>query len=132
MAETRQYPYAPKVVKDYLDPNLPGVWVTTEVPTNWQAESSSLVTIEMVPATSEENLVLSTRRLIIQCWNSDELDAGNLAERVRQLMFDVRYNRVRWMRSTVIVGEPGRFDDPDTAMPRFQLTVDVLLRALTK
>ena len=125
---TKQFPYAPKVVKDYLTSNLTGIRVATEVPNAW---TGSLVTITMVPGTGERNLVLSTRRLIIQCWSLKELDAGNLAERVRQLLVDVPYTGVRWLRDVNVIGEPGRFDDPDTAMPRFQLTVDVLMRALT-
>lgn len=131
---TNRYPYAPKVVGDYLREKLremaeySGVRVATEVP---KTMTTPLVTITMVPATGSANLVLSERRLIIQCWDSKELDAGNLAEEVRRLMFDLSHTRVRWLRGADIIGEPGRLDDPDIAMPRFQITVDVRLRALT-
>lgn len=125
---TKQFPYAVKVVADYLRINLGGIRVATEVPATW---SGSLVTVTSVPGSGPRNLVLSMRRMVIQCWNSNELVAGTLAEQVRQLLVDVPYTGVRWLRDVNVVGEPGRFDDPDTGVPRFQLTVDVLVRALT-
>ena len=126
---TKQFPYAPKVVADYLRANLGGIKVSTDVPKTW---TPPLVTITMVPANSTPNLVLSTRRLIIHCWHSKELDGGNLIERVRQLLVDVPYvGGVPGLRNVNIIGEPGRYDDPDSSIPRFEMTADVLLRALT-
>lgn len=126
---TYPFPYVAQVVKDYLVDHLdPSVHVATKVPAS---KPDSLVTITTVPVRGPQNLVLSLRRLTLYCWNSDEQVAGDLAETVRQLMVDARANGAAWIRNVEIIGEPARVDDPDTGKPRFQLTVDVLLRALT-
>lgn len=126
---TYPFPYAPKLVANHVRANLPTTTrVATQVPAKYNS-AVQLVTIESAPATGVSNMALSTRRLIIQCWNSDEETAGLLAERVRQILVDAPRIGVKGIRGVNVIGEPGRFDDPDTGLPRFQLTVDVLLRA---
>lgn len=128
---TLPFPYAPKVVIDYLRERVDPAWrIGTEVPAD---RPESLITITTVPTSSpSDNMVLSSRRLIIHCWNSNELYCGRMAERVRALLVSAPRSGVKWIRGVSIVGEPADLRDPDNlAMPRFQLTVDVLLRAYT-
>lgn len=121
------FPYAPKVVRDYLVSTLPNdVRVATSVPANRPAK---LVTITTAPAGDKNNLVLSPRRLIIQIHHADEQTAGELAEYIFSLMKTSKYVTGNGIRDVSVVGTPARFDDPDDSTPRFQMTVDVLLRS---
>lgn len=124
------FPYAPKVVRDYLAANVDSSWrVATKVPAE---KPASLITITTLPTRGVDNMMLTTRRLLIHCWNSDELYCGRMAERVRALLVGAPRDGVKWIRGVSVVGEPADYRDPDNpAQPRFQLTVDVLLRAYT-
>lgn len=124
------FPYAPKVYRDYLrgHERMPGdVRVSGDVPT---AIPARLVTIRSAPAgPTAKPRFLAWRRLILQCWAADEVTAGELAELVRDLVVQSVYARIGVHRVNVI-GEPGRFDDPDhSGSSRFQMTADVLVRA---
>jgi len=119
-------PYAPRVVRDYLITRLgAGVRVATEVPAN---RPEKLVTITMVSTGDTANLALSPRRLIIQCYHANEAVAGELAEMVCAQLKSAKYLPGNGLRDVSVVGTPARFDDPDDGTPRFQMTVDVLLR----
>lgn len=124
------FPYVSKVVVDYLKANVDSSWtVATSVPATMP---DSLITITTVPSGGSDNMVLSSRRVIVHCWNSNELYCGRMAEYVRALLVSAPRRGVQWIRGVNIVGEPADFRDPDNmALPRFQLTVDVLLRAHT-
>ena len=77
-------------------------------------------------------MVLSSRRLIIHCWNSDELYCGRMAERIRALLVSAPRKGTKWIHGVTIIGEPADYRDPDNPqLPRFQITVDILLRAYT-
>jgi hypothetical protein len=124
------FPYAPKVYRDYLTSHdlLPDdVRVSGDVPTT---RPDRLVTIRSAPAgPTAKPRFLAWRRLIFQCWDADETSAGELAELVRELVVQSVYARIGVHRVNVI-GEPGRFDDPDNSTSsRFQMTADVLFRA---
>jgi hypothetical protein len=120
--------YAPLTVKTYLDGVLDAnVRVATEVPADRPA---LLVVIATVPTGDGGNLVLSWRRLTIYCSAADEMTAGQLAETVFAQLKSARYAGAG-IRAVTVVGVPARFDDPDDGTPRFQMTVDVLLRATT-
>ncbi|WP_239252802.1 hypothetical protein [Mycobacterium sp. CnD-18-1] len=121
------FPYAAKVFRDYLDANLPGVRVSGDVPATVPAQ---LVTIRQVPAGSTDKpRHLGWRRLILRCRHDDgEISTGLLAETVRHLMVESKFAGIGVRRADVI-GEPGRFDDPDDSKPWFQLTVDALFKA---
>jgi hypothetical protein len=121
------YPYIAGVLQPYLKSKLAGIRVATEVPAT---RPTRLVTLSVVPAgSSDKPEFLSWRRVIVHCWDdTGEADAGRLAETVRSLLLSSRYERIG-IRKVVIVGEPGRYDDPDDGKPRFQLTADFMLRA---
>ena len=121
-------PYAPQIVRDYLISVLDaGVRVATTVPATRPAK---LVTITMVPTGDAGNLALSPRRLIIQVYSSDEASTGALAERVFSHLKAAKFVPGNGLRDVSVVGTPARFDDPDINTPRFQMAVDVLLRAV--
>jgi hypothetical protein len=121
------FPYAPKVVRDYLSAQLgAGVRVATKVPAERPAK---LVTITSAPTSAANNLALSPRRLIVQVHHADEATAGELAELVFGHLRAAQYVKGNGLRNVSVVGTPARFDDPDDDTPRFQMTVDVLLRA---
>ncbi|TDZ92158.1 hypothetical protein CCUG60885_04272 [Mycobacteroides salmoniphilum] len=122
------FPYAPKVVRDYLAAQT-GVRVSGDVPTN---RPTPLITVSSAPIGPEldgvKQRILSKRRLIIQCWHANEIAAGELAEQVRDLLLQAPYEHIG-IRRVNIIGEPAKWNEPGTGSPRFQLTVDVLLRA---
>lgn len=121
-------PYAPKVVRTYLASVLDSdVRVATEVPAKRPAK---LVTITTAPTSGGNNLALSPRRLIIQVHHADEATAGELAETVFSHLKSAKFVQGNGLRNVTVVGTPARFDDPDDGTPRFQMTVDVLLRAV--
>lgn len=127
MAAPGTYPYAPKIVRAYLTSVLgAGVRVATDVPAT---KSEKLVTITTAPTSGGNSLALSPRRLIIQCHAADEAVAGELAEQVFAHLKAAKYVQGNGLRDVSVVGTPARFDDPDDSTPRFQMTVDVLLRA---
>lgn len=119
------YPYIGTVLQTYLKAGLGGIRVTTEVPSS---RPQRLVNLTVVPAgSSDKPEHLSWRRVIAHCWDADEESAGGLAEQVRGLLLASRYEKIG-IRKVVIIGEPGKFNDPDDDAPRFQLTADFLLR----
>lgn len=118
-------PYPVKVFKDYLTPLMVGVRVASKVPATRPA---SLVTITTAPAgESAKPEQLSWRRLVFRCYHADEATAADLCEQVRDDVLQSRFARIG-VRKVRIVGEPANFPDPDDSTPRFQLTVDVLMR----
>jgi hypothetical protein len=133
--------YAPKVVRDYLagykdaDGNTvpgvldPAIRVSTDVPAN---RPTLLVTITSASTGGDDNIVLSNRRIIIHCYHPNEAAAGNLAETVYAHMRNARFVPGSGIYNVTTVGTPARLDDPDDGTPRFQTTLDVLLRANTQ
>lgn len=120
-------PYAAKVFRDYLDEKLPDVRVCGDVPATVPAQ---LVTIRQVPAGSTDKpRHFGWRRLILRCRHTEgEIAAGELAETVRHHMVESKYAGLG-VREIDVLGEPGRFDDPDDSTPWFQLTVDALFKS---
>lgn len=148
--------YAPKVLYDYLavgdpgdvgdpgaqpprparPPRLPltalggpleGVHVATQgLPSAAHPKMIRLTTAPAGPSNNQAD-ALTWRRLIIQCWAPTELEAGRLAETVREHVVASKYARIG-VRAVRITGEPAVFPDPATDSPRAQLTVDVMLR----
>jgi hypothetical protein len=140
--------YAPLVVRHYLlqSPVGPpllgdGVRVCTEAPAD---RPPLLVRITSVSTADGGNIVLSWRRVTIYCSATGgpqpephvfppgmpaEVQAGELAEMVLGHIKAAEHVAGNGIRAVNVVGTPARQDDPDEDIPRFQLTVDVLLRA---
>jgi hypothetical protein len=126
---TGYYEYGPLVVIRYLKTRLtPDVVVASEVP---NPRPPRLVVVSGAESSGAENLVLSRRRNIIQCYGVTEILAGRLAETVRGYLMDARFINGAAIRSVNVIGEPFYFPNPDdpSKTPRVQLTVDVLQRA---
>jgi len=122
------WPYAAKVVRDYLKTVLDSdIRVATEVPATRPAK---LVTITTASTSGGDNIALQKRWVIIQVYHADEMTAANLAELVYAHMKSAYYTPGNGIRDVVAVGTPARFDDPDDSTPRFQMTLEVLLRAV--
>lgn len=127
-APTRVWPYAAKVVRNYLITKLDNdIRVATEVPANRPAK---LVVITTASTSGGDNPILSKRWVIIQVYHAEEATAADLAETVFGHMLDAKYASGTGMRDVVVVGTPQRFDDPDDSTPRFQMTFEPLLRAV--
>ena len=119
--------YAPQVVRDYLTTVLdPAIRVATNVPAN---RPTLLVTISTASANGGGNIALSPRRVILHCYHPNAAAAGNLAETGFGHMLSARFTPGNGIYNVVVVGTPARFDDPDDSTPRFQMTLDILLRA---
>ena len=119
--------YAPKLVRNYLISKLdPAIRVATEVPAN---RPSLLVTITTASTNGGNNIALSPRRVVIRCYHPNEAAAGELAELVYAQMRSAQYTPGNGIRNVVDVGTPASFPDPDDSTPRFQMTLDILLRA---
>jgi hypothetical protein len=121
------WPYAARVVRHYLISLLDSdIRVATEVPATRPAK---LVTVTTASTSGGTNRALSRRWVIIQCYNAAETAAADLAEVVFSHMMAARDTPGNGIRDVVPVGTPARFDDPDDSTPRFQMTLEILLRA---
>lgn len=124
------YQYAAVVVRNYLMTRVPSPYVVvTLVPS--APRPPKLIAVRTVPTSGGMNPVLSKRRGVIWCYDTDEIQACDTAEMVRGYLYEAMYTKGSGIRNTVIVGEPCFFPDPDdpAKTPRAQLTVDILLRA---
>ena len=122
-------PYVVKVVRNYLVSVLDtGIVVATKVPATRPAK---LVIIDTASTGDVDNIALSLRRVIIQDYAKDEITSGELSETIFGHLKSAKYVPGNGIRNVSVVGTPARFDDPDIPdVPRFQQTVDVLLRAV--
>ena len=126
------FPYAAVLARDYLLTRVPSNYaVSTLVPNPRPAKLIAVRTGTTSDPAAMRNPALSKRRLIIWCYDTDEVSACTVAEMVRGYMVEAMFQRGSGIRDTTVVGEPMYFPDPDdpAKTPRAQLTVDVLLRA---
>lgn len=120
--------YAATIYRNHLSSEL-DVAVFSQKPATRPPKCIVLTTVPAGP--TAKPMHFAWRRLVIQCWDRSDTTgdaAGEFAEKIRQVMVDSMKAGLG-IHKVVIVGEPGRFDNPDEATPRFQLTVDVLMRA---
>lgn len=135
------YPLVSQVLIDYLSTDYPQSVLTgvpdalgnspvpcvigSEVPAT---RPPRLVTLFTAPTGGTESLVLSTRRIICQMYESSEYVTGQLAEKVRGLIVDCKYRGIG-VKSVKVIGEPAKYPTP--AEPyRWQFTADVMVRAI--
>lgn len=127
-----EFPFAVKVFIDYLshcfeqDDIIPGVEVRTKVTIDDYIAGRKVITIRPLPAGAYPVKQLSTRRLEFGCIAPTELEAGQLCERLRSYLAPAPTAHV--CRRVQIVGEPARVDRNDEPTPRYQLTIDALMR----
>jgi hypothetical protein len=104
----------------------PAIRVATDVPAN---RPGLLVTITTAPTNGPNNIALSPRRVVIRCYHPNEQAAGELAELVYAHMHSAQHTPGNGIRDVTDAGTPALFPDPDDSTPRFQMTLDILLRA---
>ena len=123
------YAYPPAVFKTYLTGCLPAdVRVATSVPVKMPAKLVVLRSVQTGAGRNPEQL--AWRRLMIHVYHgNDELAAGELAELVCDRMLASRHAGIG-VRTVSVIGTPGLFPDKDNGLPRFQMTIDVLMRAI--
>lgn len=131
--DTGFFLYGALVLKQYLETRVtPDFSIATNVP---NPKPARFILIQGAkPGSRVQNLALSVRRNIIQCFDTTEARACRTAEIVRGYVVDGMFTRGSGYRDVVVIGEPAFFSDPtDPAnTPRAQLTVDILLRARFK
>src|SRR5699024_7120990 len=76
------------------------------------------------------NIVTDRPMLLCECYDANETDASDLARLARALVWAMPGSEVSgaWVRRVVEVSGPQSYPDPDTRLPRYQLTVQVSLR----
>lgn len=123
-----ELPYAGTIYKNYFQEKLGAdVAVSRDVPA---IRSRNQIAITTVPASSHSKPeVFQWQRLIVQCWSRDEETTSELCNRVRYFAL-LSKRELATVHKVRIVGEPGRFDDPDDTSPRFQLTFDSLFKTV--
>lgn len=123
------YAYTPEVFKTYLTGRLPAdVRVATSVPIKMPAKLVVIRSVQTGAGLKPEQL--SWRRLMIRVYHGDdELAAGELAELVCALILSSRRAGIG-VRKVLVIGTPGLFPDKDDGLPSFQMTIDVLMRAI--
>ena len=125
------FPYAATLARDYLLTRVPSNYAVTTLVPNPRPAKLIAVRTANTSDPAARNPVLSKRRLIIWCYDTDEVSACTAAEMVRGYLFESMYKPGSGIRGITVIGEPMYYPDPDdpAKTPRAQLTVDVLLRA---
>ena len=125
------FPYAAIVAREYLKTRIPSNYVVSTLVPN--PRPAKLIAIRTANTSDPmvRNPALSKRRLIIWCYDTDEVSACTAAEMVRGYLYEAMFQRGSGIRDMTVIGEPMYYPDPDdpAKTPRAQLTVDVLLRA---
>lgn len=124
MSNTVITPLVSLVVKQYLDPLLGGVRVSSENP---RPRPTPFVRLRPAGG-NDRNMALSDRMLTVEVWDDTDLKAGRLAEQVFALLVAAPRSGHKVIRSVVSVGAPAQSPDPDDRSPRYRFTVQLVLR----
>lgn len=118
--------YIATVYRDYLQDKLGAhIAVSKDVP---PVRSRQQVAVLSAPASGHAKPeVFQWQRFIVQCWALDEDTTADLCNAVRHFAL-LSKREIPTVHKVVIVGEPGRFDDPDDTAPRFQMVFDALFK----
>lgn len=79
------------------------------------------------------NLVTDGAQLMFQCWDTDETAAAGLCTLVRALVWAMDAAMVGdvWVRRVQEFSGPVNYPDPDTDMPRYQISMNVETKGQT-
>ena len=92
--------------------------------------SRNQVVISTVPASGHAKPEqFQWQRVVGQCWAQDEESTAILCNRLRYFAL-LSKRELATVHKIVIVGEPGKFDDPDDTSPRFQMVFDTLFKTV--
>jgi hypothetical protein len=125
------FPYAATVARKYLLTRVPEIYtIETLIPA--APRPRKLIVVRSIPGGRVCNIIEQYRRLLVWNYDVDENTAGNAAENTLGYLIEAQFTRHSGIRETKLVGSaPYYFPDPDDPAdtPRFQFTVDILLRA---
>ncbi|WP_433661081.1 hypothetical protein ACQPW1_02055 [Nocardia sp. CA-128927] len=129
MSELVVYPAIEALIVAYLSTRLAArtdrAVVATQVP---NPRPDRLVRVSAAGG-GDDRLILASRMVIIECWDSREPDAAQLAELCHALLLGApRDPHEPRIRAAVTVGAPVNHADPDTRHPRYQTTVSLDVR----
>lgn len=125
LGELVVFPDVEALAISYLEASLPGVTVSTRVPSTRPA---SLVRV-MRTGGYRRDLVTDVARLTFEYWAGSETDAADLCQlgRAYVLAWPVRANDVRTVSEAA---GPVNSPDPDSGTPRYVHTVEAHVRCL--
>lgn len=128
MATTSTTPNMAKRYREYIAGKITDAKVEDDDPA---IRPRRLIVITSAPGggSTDKPQAFTWRRLIVKATASDDDSSYDLCEQVRKWV--VRSPReLSGVHKIIIVGEPGRFDDPDDTSPRYQMTFDVLAKPI--
>ncbi|NQE86040.1 hypothetical protein [Nocardia terpenica] len=129
MPELVEFPAVETVVVAYLGARLAArgdpARIATAVP---DPRPSRLVRVTAAGG-GNDRLVLAARMVIVECWDTREPAAVELAELAHAILLAAARDPAEpRFRAVTTVGAPVNHEDPDTRCPRYQFTVSVDLR----
>lgn len=124
--EVIAFPDAESVVISYLKTVIPGLRISTTVPST---RPDSFVTVIRAGG-RKVRLNADSAMLIFECWDKDTVKASALCRTVRAYVNALPGNVVNgvWVYKVTEIGGPGYYPDPTTGLPRYQFTVTVDMR----
>lgn len=123
MADAVIVPLVSLAVKQYLDP-LVDAGIASELP---RPRPSRFVHLRSAGG-YDRNMVIGERLLTVECWETSDLKAGQLAEKVHGLLRAAPRSGQSVIRKVTTVGAPSQSPDPDDRSPRYRFTVQIALR----
>lgn len=123
MASVLATPPVTKAALAYLTPLL-DVPMASQVPT---ARPTAFVQLRAAGG-ADRNLAIGDRNLTVDCWETTDSRAIDLAERVHGLLFAAPRAPQSLIRTVTEVGGPIPMPDPDDPSPRYRFTVRLGLR----
>lgn len=128
MAVTATTRNAAKLYREYIAGKITDAKVEDDDPA---VRPRRLIVITSAPGggATDKPQSFTWRRVIVKTTATDDDSSYDLCEAVRKWV--VRSPReLATVHKVVIVGEPGRFDDPDDTSPRYQMTFDALMKPI--
>lgn len=76
------------------------------------------------------HIVADGAQMVVQCWDSDEVAAAELLQLVRALVWAMAGTDVdgTWVYRVQEFSGPVNYPDPDTDMPRYQISMNVSMK----
>lgn len=88
-----------------------------------------LVRVSAAGGAGRQNLIQDRASLLFECWDTADLAAYDLAKLTRALIDALRDTTagLTWVADVPSSSRPVFFPDPDTNLPRFQFTAELLI-----
>lgn len=130
------FPDAEALLVAYLEPELAAralpARVSTKHPTDIKHPSPTsgrYVRVSRVGG-PRENLVTDGAQMLLECWSDTESDAAELCKLARALVWAMDGQQIAgvWVRRVQEFSGPVNLPDPDTTMPRYQVSMNLSLK----